>query len=713
MTSAYQLLHTVDAFNKAFPGLQVCVAYRDAERYSDIMTLQGCRDVMMSQGYRDLVERFPAWLKEACHDKECIKVAEFCRHDCILRDVLTSTQNIHRYTRVEFDKQETKFRYFTRYVTKAIIIPEISPRRVFLDIVVENTASPEVNTVASRTRLLLQAICRGPEDSKGARVGSFTRSRVYRSLGRDSLFVDGYLSVGHLNVDIDQIHIEFEENGKPVASGPAEAHAEKFIGKKRNEEILKKVLDTDLHAPARLFSLFGKGSELIGILAADKYLAEPKERGVESEDEQVNDENWLKLFADEIARNLAESSDSPFLAARRRLRAAEATDYQSLLKVIRDSLADIDEIHAAHIRAVHPYHGQPKELGTIKVKGEYGERATPNKPFCATSLVSEVAQSGFPRVINNWRTYRDAESYKRGCTDYEKSILSDLEAIAVFPIKVGSKTIGVFAFHSNTPDAFSVEGAQAYCVELCNFATQMLLTDRANHAWMEAVHRVCHSIGSIGAGLGLHLETIRNSCSIGISDERLQFHAENALRHHRIVQEQIRRLQERSAKGGPTAMLGRPAWLGEAVWSIAMQASLIEGSKVSVQLDCPDSTDMKRLRIPMGADVLAGHIALLLKDSLDFCRHGVDISRRISFNVSTSEFGCFLLTITYSDNGTGVRDKLKDDIFRFGFTTRPEKSTGIGLADLWLDLQAAGGSVSEKGVFGQGAKFIIMMPLIG
>jgi len=76
---------------------------------------------------------------------------------------------------------------------------------------------------------------------------------------------------------------------------------------------------------------------------------------------------------------------------------------------------------------------------------------------------------------------------------------------------------------------------------------------------------------------------------------------------------------------------------------------------------------------------------------------------------TTREDGNAVLAIT--DTGQGIRDEHLKNIFRFGFTTKPE-GNGFGLHSAALAMNDMGGSIraASEG-WGQGATFILELPL--
>jgi signal transduction histidine kinase len=80
--------------------------------------------------------------------------------------------------------------------------------------------------------------------------------------------------------------------------------------------------------------------------------------------------------------------------------------------------------------------------------------------------------------------------------------------------------------------------------------------------------------------------------------------------------------------------------------------------------------------------------------------------------VSTKKNGNKVL-LSVKDNGTGVPQKALDKIFQPFFTTKPTgQGTGLGLSLSYDIIKAHGGELKVETKEGQGATFIIEMPII-
>ncbi len=68
--------------------------------------------------------------------------------------------------------------------------------------------------------------------------------------------------------------------------------------------------------------------------------------------------------------------------------------------------------------------------------------------------------------------------------------------------------------------------------------------------------------------------------------------------------------------------------------------------------------------------------------------------------------------ISVKDNGTGIPEKVLDKIYQPFFTTKPTgQGTGLGLSLSYDIIKAHGGELKVKTKEGEGAEFIIQLPV--
>jgi signal transduction histidine kinase len=124
--------------------------------------------------------------------------------------------------------------------------------------------------------------------------------------------------------------------------------------------------------------------------------------------------------------------------------------------------------------------------------------------------------------------------------------------------------------------------------------------------------------------------------------------------------------------------------------------------KVIPSLVIPDSVTFTwdKENVLVFADPMVDKVfMILLENSLT---HGKNVSA-ISLGIRKTESG---LLFTWEDNGVGVAEGEKEQIFEKGFG----KNTGLGLFLAREILALTGISIRETGIEGKGAKFDILVP---
>ncbi|MDO8842349.1 PAS domain S-box protein [Methanocalculus sp.] len=131
----------------------------------------------------------------------------------------------------------------------------------------------------------------------------------------------------------------------------------------------------------------------------------------------------------------------------------------------------------------------------------------------------------------------------------------------------------------------------------------------------------------------------------------------------------------------------KPAWL-----YIHDLVARIDNGHLSIRNECQD--------ISLYADPMLEKVFSNLMDNT--LRHG-EGATTVNLRSSIRDGG---LVICWEDDGAGVPDDLKEKIFRKGFG----KNTGFGLFLAREILSITGISIRETGVYGEGARFEILLP---
>jgi signal transduction histidine kinase/ActR/RegA family two-component response regulator len=131
--------------------------------------------------------------------------------------------------------------------------------------------------------------------------------------------------------------------------------------------------------------------------------------------------------------------------------------------------------------------------------------------------------------------------------------------------------------------------------------------------------------------------------------------------------------------------------------------------------DCTLTLDLSAERSGVRGDPhqLQGAIMNLVVNARDAMGGSGCISVHSSQRAADSDFPDGGLAIAVSDQGPGVPAEIRDRIFEPFFTTKPAgKGTGLGLSAVYGTAQAHGGRVTLDSPPGQGATFIMLLPLV-
>jgi Histidine kinase-, DNA gyrase B-, and HSP90-like ATPase/GAF domain len=101
----------------------------------------------------------------------------------------------------------------------------------------------------------------------------------------------------------------------------------------------------------------------------------------------------------------------------------------------------------------------------------------------------------------------------------------------------------------------------------------------------------------------------------------------------------------------------------------------------------------------------------LLHNSIWHYRKNGKVTVRVKIDPFTKGDAAWV-RLTYTDDGSGVPESLKEEIFTEGFSSRPEgrAKPGLGLASARRIISAHDGAIWEDGAEGKGARFVIEIP---
>jgi signal transduction histidine kinase len=121
--------------------------------------------------------------------------------------------------------------------------------------------------------------------------------------------------------------------------------------------------------------------------------------------------------------------------------------------------------------------------------------------------------------------------------------------------------------------------------------------------------------------------------------------------------------------------------------------------------------------IPSGLPLIKGDLERLQEVFLNLFINAyhamVGIKRKRKITVSARENPAHpaMVTIDFSDNGTGMPDDVLKKVFSYGFTTKPAgKGSGMGLYMCRYIIELHGGEIKVRSRIGEGTTFVITLP---
>ena len=100
----------------------------------------------------------------------------------------------------------------------------------------------------------------------------------------------------------------------------------------------------------------------------------------------------------------------------------------------------------------------------------------------------------------------------------------------------------------------------------------------------------------------------------------------------------------------------------------------------------------------------------LVSNAIDACVADEDEHKTHMVKVTTSRDGEARFAFQVSDNGCGMDDDVKKQLFTSFFSTKGSKGTGLGLLITQKIVQEHGGTLSAKSEPGKGSTFTMLLP---
>jgi signal transduction histidine kinase len=144
--------------------------------------------------------------------------------------------------------------------------------------------------------------------------------------------------------------------------------------------------------------------------------------------------------------------------------------------------------------------------------------------------------------------------------------------------------------------------------------------------------------------------------------------------------------------------------VGDSVLKATRLLRLLAGPQIDVQIDAPAGPSM------VLADAHQFNAALV--NPVINARDAIELSGRICISVEVIErHGDQFVAVAVADSGRGIPADQLDLIFQPLFTTKGDRGTGLGLAQIVRFVRQAGGDLAVQSALGQGSTFQLCFPL--
>jgi len=308
-------------------------------------------------------------------------------------------------------------------------------------------------------------------------------------------------------------------------------------------------------------------------------------------------------------------------------------------------------------------------------------------------LTGSSIRDGKPMVCNDIQSDPRMETYR------QEAARRGYRSSASFPLRNGSTVVGAMRFYSNENDFFN-DRELALLTELTDdisFALEMMERDNT----LTELRRVSNALQISNRKLNLLNNIIRHDILntitglLGLEEMAAKKISDPAAATFlREIKESTVKIQQQITFTRDYQNIGVHAPLWQNVHAVVCRA--IQSSNAGKVNLCimPDEG------VEVFADAMLEKVFYNLIDNA--MRYGGTVSR-ISFSLEQTDP---TLIITCSDDGIGIPDSDKENIFASGFG----KNTGQGLFLAREILEISGISIKETGISGNGARFEITVP---
>jgi nitrogen-specific signal transduction histidine kinase len=349
-----------------------------------------------------------------------------------------------------------------------------------------------------------------------------------------------------------------------------------------------------------------------------------------------------------------------------------------------------------------------KELAALDNLAEKTENIRVNS-------ISKVSDKGFlAEAIENGRT--SIKNNMEGDSIFQFIIDLIAQKGMACPIKFDNKLIGLMVFFDKKDgeDFFADDAkfAEALAASIGVVLEIIYLTTKLakSETWKEISFRAAHKIGNALFALKGPIAQIKLLQNTGkLTDDKV---AELANRLDERMKEADYIIRAIKDYIRPGELNLKQTNINSILRKVIQDMRITISEKISLKTQFADGLPL----VPLDIEKISRAIEELIQNATFFVGENGEINirtyiassdekRELAFSLD-EEF----IVIDISDNGAGILDKNKERIFYPFFSTRAA-GTGQGLAIVSTDIQLHSGGIKEVGKYGEGARFLILLPL--
>ncbi|GAJ23968.1 unnamed protein product [marine sediment metagenome] len=120
--------------------------------------------------------------------------------------------------------------------------------------------------------------------------------------------------------------------------------------------------------------------------------------------------------------------------------------------------------------------------------------------------------------------------------------------------------------------------------------------------------------------------------------------------------------------------------------------------------------DLSVGEVSMDPDTVHSTLLNLVSNAIDACIFDVDINKKWQVRVKTVLDDNGMIRFEVTDNGCGMNEEIKRNLFTSFFSTKGGKGTGLGLLVTRKLVEEHGGKIDVTSQSGKGSTFVIQLP---